>query len=76
MAMSIQSHIYVPKHIKATDAEIEEILKKYNITKKQLPKIQHLDPVAKELEAKVGDVIKVTRKSPTNIKFTVYRMVV
>lgn len=76
MAIPIQSHIYVSKHTKATEKEIEELFKRYKISKRQLPKIYRNDPAIKEFDIEKGDIIKVIRKSPTNNKFVVYRVVV
>ncbi|MBI5354997.1 MAG: DNA-directed RNA polymerase subunit H [Candidatus Aenigmarchaeota archaeon] len=70
------NHELVPKQEIAKKDEIDEILKKYNITKEQLPKIKSKDPVVKRIGAKDGDVIKSTRKSPTAGVSIYYRIVV
>jgi DNA-directed RNA polymerase subunit H len=56
--------------------EIDEVLKKYNITKGQLPKIFSTDPVVKRIKAESGDVLKITRDSKTAGKSLFYRVVV
>jgi DNA-directed RNA polymerase subunit H len=66
----------VPKHEVLPEEELESLLKRYNITKGQLPKILVNDPVAKKIKAKVGDVVKITRESKTAGKSLVYRVVV
>lgn len=71
-----QRHELVPKHEICSKEEVEEILKKYNAKLEQLPKILETDPVVKALGAKVGDVVKITRKSRTAGKFIAYRVVV
>ena len=76
MAFQIQDHLLVPKHIKATEKETEEILKEYTISKNQLPKILKKDPAIKEMDIRVGDIIKIIRKSPTAGKSTFYRVVI
>ncbi|MCS7123230.1 MAG: DNA-directed RNA polymerase subunit H, partial [Candidatus Aenigmarchaeota archaeon] len=63
--MEIENHKLVPKHILLSEKEKEELLKKYGITLKELPRILSSDPMVKALNAKVGDVIKIIRKSPT-----------
>jgi len=42
----------------------------------QLPKIHKKDPAISHLEPKKGDIIKIERKSPTNIKSIYYRIVI
>ena len=72
----ILEHEWVPKHRIMKPEEVEELLKKYGIKKWQLPKILDSDPVAMILGAKPGDVIEITRKSPTAGEAKYYRVVV
>lgn len=58
-------HILIPKHEKISKEEKEKLLEKYNISFKQLPKINIKDPAITSMDAEIGDVIKITRKSPT-----------
>lgn len=53
-------HILQPKHIKTNEKEAQEILKKYNISKSQLPKILLTDSALPE-GCEVGDIIKIER---------------
>lgn len=76
MPIQIQDHILVPKHEILTDKESEKLLEKYNISKGQLPKIFLNDPAIKKINAKLGDVIKITRKSPTAGKAVVHKVVI
>ncbi len=71
----VDKHILTPKHIKISEREKLQLLEKYNITSKELPKILKTDSAIKELEAKPGDVIKIIRKSPTAGVSLFYRMV-
>jgi len=73
--IDILKHELVPRHEILTAAEKKELLEKMNISEKQLPKILDSDPVIKKIEAKVGDVIKITRKSPTSGETVYYRLV-
>ena len=67
-------HILQPKHIKLKDAEVKELLAKFNITPLQLPKIKSTD-AALPPECKYGDVVKIERKSSLG-KTTYYRVVI
>ncbi|MCX6814617.1 MAG: DNA-directed RNA polymerase subunit H [Candidatus Aenigmarchaeota archaeon] len=73
--IDILKHELVPKHEILTAAEKKELLEKVNATEKQLPKILDSDPVIKKIEAKPGDVIKITRKSQTAGETVYYRIV-
>lgn len=72
---NILKHDLVPEHVILSEDEKKAVLEKYNITAKQLPKILITDAVVKTVGAKAGDVIKITRKSPTAGTTTYYRIV-
>lgn len=74
--LNIESHIFVPKHTKLNQEEVQDLLQRYNISLKQLSKILVTDPNIKNLEPKPGDVIKIIRNSPTVGKTLFYRVVV
>ncbi len=74
--MDILQHVLVPKHEVVSEKEKKDILKKFNVKEEQLPKILLDDPVVKKIKAKPGDVIKITRESPTAGKTFYYRIVV
>ena len=65
----------IPKHTKLNKEETEEVLKKYNISKKQLPKILKTDPAISTLDVEKRDVIKIDRNSPTCGTSVFYRVV-
>lgn len=73
---SIIDHYLVPKHRVLSKEEIERELKEHGLTKKKLPKIKSDDAVVQELEAKKGDVLEITRRSPTAEKAIYFRVVV
>jgi DNA-directed RNA polymerase subunit H len=72
----VPDHVYVPKHEIMTKKEAEEILKKYNCKPTELPLIFVNDPAIMGLGVKPGDMIKITRKSPTAGQSNYYRYVV
>ncbi|MEM1514264.1 MAG: DNA-directed RNA polymerase subunit H [Candidatus Thermoplasmatota archaeon] len=76
MKLDILKHILVPQHEVLKEEEVEKLLKAYNISKENLPRILLDDPVVKAIGAKEGDVIKIIRNSPTAGKSVVYRLVV
>ena len=45
--MNITKHVLVPEHRILSDAEKEQLKKRYNVKDTQLPRIQHSDPVAR-----------------------------
>ena len=71
----VDKHILTPKHSKLSEREKAQLLEKYHVTSKELPKIAKTDSAIKELEPKVGDIIKITRKSPTAGQSFFYRVI-
>jgi DNA-directed RNA polymerase subunit H len=76
MKLDILKHVLVPQHEVLKEEEVEKLLRAYNISKENLPRIIVDDPVVKAIGAKEGDVIKIIRNSPTAGKSVVYRLVV
>jgi DNA-directed RNA polymerase subunit H len=74
--LEIDKHELVPKHILITEKEKEELLQKYGISLRQLPRISVEDPAVKDLSGKIGDVVKIIRKSPTAGESLYYRVIV
>ncbi|MHC1631150.1 MAG: DNA-directed RNA polymerase subunit H [Methanotrichaceae archaeon] len=72
----LQDHELVPRHILLTPKEANEVIKNYDVVAAQLPKIHVTDPVVEEIGAKVGDVIKILRISPTAGQSVFYRLVI
>jgi len=73
---NVLDHELVPKHEILHKDEKKAVLEKFGIPKDRLPFIMESDPVIKAIKAKAGDVIKISRKSPTAGDSVYYRVVV
>ncbi len=71
----VSDHELVPCHEIISQKEVTALLKEYDIEKEKLPKLLSTDPVAKEIGAKVNDIVRITRKSSTSGVFIAYRLV-
>jgi DNA-directed RNA polymerase subunit H len=71
--LKLDKHSLIPKHTKLSDKEKEALLKKYNITLTELPKILKDDSAIQKLGVKAGDIVKIIRKSPTAGEAIFYR---
>ena len=74
--LDIKNHVLVPKHDKCSEAEKKSVLQKYKIDLKDLPKISVNDAALYALDLKAGDLIRITRNSPTAGKSIFYRVVI
>jgi DNA-directed RNA polymerase subunit H len=72
----ISTHFLIPKHELLTREEAEQAVARYSAAPGQFPYILATDPVAKEIGAKPGDFVRVTRKSDTAGSSIYYRYVV
>jgi DNA-directed RNA polymerase subunit H len=72
----ILGHKLVPEHTILSEKEKKELLGKYNIKPDQLPRIMANDPAVISVGAKPGQIIKITRKSPTAKYAIAFRLVV
>lgn len=66
----------VPKHEIIPAEKALEIFAKYGADAKKLPQILREDPMVEETGAKKGDLLRITRDSPTAGRTTYYRIVV
>src|SRR2546428_1090599 len=74
--IKITNHAYQPKHEILPKKDAEEILKKYNTKPSQLPYIMISDKALEDLDVRPGDIIKITRKSPTAGEKVYYHYIV
>jgi len=72
----VPDHVYIPKHEIMKKKDVEEIFKKFNTKPTEIPLIFETDPAIVGLGVKPGDMIKITRKSPTAGQGIFYRYVV
>ena len=72
----IGKHELIPKHLKLSEKEKKDLLEKYKISTKELPKIDKKDPALQSLNVKAGDIVKIIRKSPTSGESIYYRGVI
>lgn len=71
----VSQHFLVPKHEIVPEDKVNEVLAKYGSDIEKLPRILKDDPAIVEIGAKKGDVIKITRNSPTAGKSIYFRVV-
>ena len=77
LQFNILEHVYVPPHRVLPESEVEDIMKKYNITDKiQFPDISRFDPVARVIGLRPGQVCHIIRPSKTAIQANYYRICV
>ena len=74
--IKVTDHVLVPKHEIVAEEEKKGILSKFNATEDQFPFLFSTDPVAREIGAKPGDMVKISRISDTAGEATYYRYVV
>jgi DNA-directed RNA polymerase subunit H len=74
--IKITNHVYQPRHEILPREEAQQILKKYNAKPGQLPYIMISDKGLQDLDVRPGDVIMITRRSPTAGESVYYRYVV
>ncbi len=74
--VNIMEHELVPKHEVLSPEEALKVLKELGVRPDQLPYLRASDPIAIAIGAKPGDIVRITRKSPTAGKIVVYRFVI
>jgi DNA-directed RNA polymerase subunit H (RpoH/RPB5) len=72
--VNILNHYLVPKHEIIYDKEeIEQIFKKHNMNKNQMPVISRVDNIAKIIRINTGNICKITRNSEKSGENIYYR---
>lgn len=73
---NIFKHKLVPKHEVLPLQEAKKLLKKYRVKVHQLPRIKASDVAVIAIGGKPGEIVKITRNSPTAGKHVTYRLIV
>ena len=74
LQFNITKHNIVPKHTLVDDARVKLLLETFSLKHKfQLPIILKSDPMSRYLGLKCGDVVMITRNSPSSGEYYVYR---
>jgi DNA-directed RNA polymerase subunit H len=74
--VDIGEHKLVPRHEVLGKDGVEALLKLHHCKISDLPKIFDTDPMSLKIGARAGDVIRISRKSPTAGQAYYYRLVV
>ena len=75
-AFNIFDHKLVPKHEILIKEEADKLLRRYHVEPHQLPRIKACDPAVFLIGGKRGDIVRITRESPTAGVHVTYRYVV
>lgn len=71
---NVTKHVLVPRHEVMSDADVAEVMQRFHLrSKTQLPHILSSDPVAQYLALRPGQVVRVTRSSPSAGQYVSYR---
>src|SRR3989344_1436246 len=76
LMINIIEHVSIPQHILLSKEEAISIYADYLVKKTDMPKINFSDPIARYYNAKIEDVFRIIRPSPTSGKSIFYRRVV
>ena len=72
---NVLEHEMQPKFRILSEEEKQKIMKQYNITKdKEFPDISRFDPVSQAMGVRPGEVMEITRSSPTAVKSVYFRI--
>uniref|UniRef100_M1C1U5 DNA-directed RNA polymerase II n=2 Tax=Solanum tuberosum TaxID=4113 RepID=M1C1U5_SOLTU len=75
LLVNITKHVLKPKHELLTNTEKEQLLKKYNLEDKQLPRMSQKDAIARYYGLEKGQVVKVTYNNEIIETHVTYRCV-
>ncbi len=73
---NVLNHVNVPLHELLQEDEVAALLKRYAIVREQLPKIRNVDPAVRVVGGQPGQVVRITRRSPTAGVAVAFRLIV
>jgi DNA-directed RNA polymerase I, II, and III subunit RPABC1 len=73
LVVNVTQHEAVPRHRLLPAKEKKALLSRFKVTEDQLPRIPLMDPVAKYLGLRRGDVVEIERESETAGRYITYR---
>ena len=76
LTFNITKHSLVPTHRLLSESEKQDVVKRYKTKPKHFPDLLCTDPVSKYYGFVPGNMIQITRKSPTAGTYVSYRVVV
>ena len=75
LQFNILKHVLVPAHNILTVSQVDDVMKRYNITDTiQFPDISRFDPVARAIGIRPGQVCHILRPSKTAVQSDYYRI--
>ncbi|CAJ1914413.1 unnamed protein product [Sphenostylis stenocarpa] len=75
LLVNITKHVLKPKHEVLTDRQKKNLLKKFNVEEKQLPRLLRTDAIARYYGLERGQVVKVTYSGEITQMHVTYRCV-
>jgi len=76
LMINMVDHVLVPKHEILEGVNVEDFLKEFRCTKKNMPKIFSCDPIARYYNMKPGQICRITRPSEGSGESIFYRYVI
>ncbi|MBD3210349.1 DNA-directed RNA polymerase subunit H [Candidatus Micrarchaeota archaeon] len=73
--LDVLSYFLIPEMKILSGAERTKLLSKYGVDEGRFPKMLAKDPAAKALDAKPGDIVRITRDDGTG-KYHAYKIIV
>ena len=75
LMINLIDHEIVPTHRVLSEEEARDFYEKFNLTKKQMPRILNTEPVARYYNMQPGDICHITRPSSRAGSYSCYRLV-
>jgi len=76
LSFNVLDHVLASRHEVVKPDEAKQVLERFHAEPEDFPYIQLSDPVVREIGAKAGELVKITRKSQSAGEVVYYRFVV